>query len=98
MADLGAIGACRAQPITLFGGRISGIVKDDSATPCRRVVRAYDRTTGIQSGGAISDATTGLYSIDTSIYFPLAEHFVVELDDDINQQYNARVFDRVIPI
>ena len=44
---------------------ISGITKDAAEQPCQALVRAYRRSDGKFIGEAVSDATTGAYSITT---------------------------------
>lgn len=98
MADLGAIGKYPVaiwQP--LFGGEVSGTVKDSTGAFASRLVRAHHRKSGEHNGGAISDKTTGAYTIFTNFTRRTDQVYVVELDDDAGDQYNARIFDRVTP-
>ena len=44
---------------------ISGITKDASGVPCQALVRAYRRSDGKFIGEAVSNASTGAYSIST---------------------------------
>lgn len=96
MADLGAIANSKGDTFLLHGGAISGLVYDESGNPTQHRVLAFDRSSGQPSGGAFSDSVTGAYMIQTNILYIAKEHFVVELST--NPAYNARRYDRVIPI
>lgn len=72
----------------LFEGVLSGLVDD---LPNQRTVLALRRSTGALVGTALSDATTGEFSIDTPHD---EEHTVVALHDTLN----ALVFDHLIPV
>lgn len=100
MADLGAIGDLYPCSFShLYTAEISGIVNNELGMPTRHLIRAYDRPSGSFSGSAHSDPATGEYLLPLRIDLPAAtEHTVVDLDTDSGDQYNARVFDRVIPI
>ena len=56
---------------------ISGVTRDSSNALASRLVRAYRRDTGAFVGQALSDPTTGAYSITTAT---TAEHFVLAHD------------------
>jgi hypothetical protein len=62
---------------------ISGVIKDSTGANARRVVRVYLRDSGAQVGAALSDPTTGAYSITTPHG---GEHFV--LAHDTNQAFD----------
>lgn len=98
MADLGNIGRLVGGFTQLYGGTISGEVRDAAGIPASRIVRAYSRVTGAPSGAAISNATTGAYAINTSVAHIGHPHTVIEFDDAAGDSYNARVFDNVIPL
>lgn len=72
---------------------ISGTVSDAAGAPCARTVRAYDRVSGVLAGSAVSNATTGAYSIDTLFE---GDHVVVALDDDAGTSYNVVALDRIV--
>ncbi len=70
---------------------VSGTVLDDAGLPCARVVRAYDRASGVLLGEVTSNATTGAYSLPVGS----AEAQVVVLDDSsgtVHQDLIARAF------
>lgn len=72
---------------------ISGVVRDDTGTPCARTVRVYDRATGVLLSSTTSDAGTGAYTL----YTPSAgEVQCVVLDDAGGTLYNDLVA-RVMP-
>ena len=70
---------------------ISGIVKDSAGEFAQRIVRAYRRDTGAFVGQAVSNASTGAYSITTAYS---GEHFVLMH----NGTENILAFDRVTPV
>ena len=55
---------------------ISGVIRDASNNPVRRLVRVYNRDNGVLSGETYSDATTGAYSFTVSS----EDHFAVAHD------------------
>uniref|UniRef100_A0A6H1Z7R4 Uncharacterized protein n=1 Tax=viral metagenome TaxID=1070528 RepID=A0A6H1Z7R4_9ZZZZ len=71
--------------------QLSGTVKE-KGSPVSRVVRSYKRSTGelFASGSSAGDGT---FSIDAPN--DTDEMYVLALDDDAGDQYNALVFDRV---
>lgn len=73
---------------------ISGTVSE-LGTPVARTVRAYRRDTGALIGETVS-AADGTFSIDTSGY--TGECYVIALDDNAGVDYNAKVFDRIVPV
>tara|TARA_R110002033_G_scaffold138731_1_gene177716 strand:- start:971 stop:1873 length:903 start_codon:yes stop_codon:yes gene_type:complete len=74
----------------LLTGTVIGADGNFAALP----IRAYDRVTGKLMGNTTSDAITGEYSIETTVY---TEHYIVCLDDSVNN-LNALIIDRVVPI
>ena len=97
MADLGAIANVSGDNVLLHGGCISGLVYDENGDPTRHRVLSFDRVTGLPSGGAYSQpSAAGAYLIMVSVLYTAREQFVVEFDSGAN--YNARIYDRVIPI
>lgn len=82
-------------PFSEYLSYLSGTVKDDTGAFCARTVRAYDRVTGVLSGSAVSNASTGAYTVTTQTVNP---HTVIVLDDDAGTAYNALVFDNVVPV
>ena len=98
MADLGNIGRLVGGFSPLYGGTISGEVRDAAGLPALRIVRAYSRSTGAPSGSAISKPSDGSYTLNVSITHKGVPHTVIEFDDAAGDSYNARVFDNVIPL
>ncbi len=79
---------------------IKGIVLDASAAPAAKVVKAFKRSTMLLTGEAISNGSTGLYTIYPSDF---TEHVVVRFDTattplvDGGSGEVALNYDRVIP-
>lgn len=74
---------------------ISGTVKQ-GGTACARTVRAYCRLTGELLGEAVSDGSTGAFSINAR--GRLDNCYVVALDDLLAApDYNAQILDLIIP-
>lgn len=75
---------------------VSGTVKQNGVL-VSRLVRAYHRKTGQVLGEAYSDATTGVFSIET---VGLEDNCYVVALDDIAQtpDFNALIYDLVIPV
>lgn len=71
---------------------LSGGVLDSAASAAARQIFAHRRSSGALIGATVSDASTGVFSIDTPY---MDAHYVVCLDDDLNE--NALLFDNVIP-
>lgn len=71
--------------------KLSGTVKL-KGSPVVRTVRSYIRSTGAFFDEAVSleDGTFTVYAPDTT-----TEMFVIALDDDAGDQYNALIYDRV---
>lgn len=63
---------------------ISGTVKDTSGNSAERLVFAYRRDSGALAGTALSNATTGAYSITVT---DTSEHFVVAFDTNSGDPY-----------
>lgn len=74
---------------------LSGTVSDDTGALCARTVRAYRRIDGMLVGSAVSDTTTGAYTITTST---TDAHTLIVLDDAAGTQHNALVLDNVTPV
>lgn len=98
MADLGNIGVLLPDSVVLYGGVISGVVLDSSASPAVRVVRGTHRKTGAASGCAISRASDGAYALYTNISYGKEKHTVTEFDNATGESFNARVFDNITPL
>lgn len=98
MADLGAIGKLIGSMDLLFSGEVSGIVHNAGDNPVARTVRAFARDTGAVIGATVSSPVDGSYHIYTNVQTGRRECTVVEYDDASGEQYNARIYDRVIPI
>ena len=77
-----------------FVAQVQGVIRDDTDTPCARVVELYRRDTGALVSRVNSNALTGYFAIPTQNTDP---HTLVALDDDTGVNYNAIVIDRVIP-
>lgn len=74
--------------------QISGIVLDQSAAPISRRVAAFSRTTMEFLGDAISDPSTGEYTIELS----QSESCFVVCFPEVAENINAKIFDKVQPI
>ena len=72
---------------------ILGTVKDSTTSPLARVVRAYNRASGMIMGSTISDAVTGAFKIEVPAM--AADYYVVALDEEGGTQ-NAQIYDRVV--
>lgn len=79
---------------------ISGIVLDASAAPVAKVVKAFKRSTMLLAGEAVSNGSTGIYTIYPADF---TEHVVVRFDTattplvDGGSGEVALNYDRVIP-
>ena len=73
---------------------VSGIITDDTGTPCARTVRLYDRATGAFIAETTSDASTGAYDFSDMVSDSEVQRIV--LDDSAGTLYNDLI-DRVIP-
>lgn len=71
--------------------KLSGIVQQQG-TPVQRTVRSYVRSTGVLFDSAQSnpDGSFELNAPDTQV-----EMFVIAFDDDLGDQYNAVIYDKV---
>lgn len=74
---------------------LSGVVTGSAGTSVARVVRAHREDTGAYVGGAISDATTGAFSINTAY---VGEHTLVAYPVTGEATLPALVHRGVIPI
>ena len=73
---------------------ISGTIMDTNGNGVARTVRAYRRDTGALMGEAVSNASTGAYSITTTY---AGEHSVVMLDDAVGTVENDQIL-RTTPV
>lgn len=73
---------------------IAGEVQEEGVGVEGRLVRLYNRSTGELVGEFRSNAL-GEFLIPAAD--PAARHFVVAFDDDITPDYNAKIYDNVIP-
>lgn len=73
---------------------LAGEVQEDSVGVEGRLVRVYNRRTGELVGEARTNATGDFVipAID-----PTLPHFIVAFDDDVAPDYNAKIYDNVIP-
>jgi hypothetical protein len=79
-----------AGPVKL----IAGEVQENGVGVPGRLVRMYNRRTGDYVGEAVTNAD-GEFIIPAQD--PNLPHFVVAFDDDESPNYNAKIFDRVMP-
>jgi hypothetical protein len=99
MADLGAIGDLSNTATYSSGYTISGTVKDDTNTACRRVLccmKRFSEVTGVvtQEFIRVSNAETGYYAFslpDTAL------RMIIALDDTEGTNYNALILDKITP-
>ena len=70
-----------------------GYVKE-KGTYVGRKVYLYKRNTGTLVDNCMSNVNTGYYMLETSVS---GEHFIVVLDDDAGDTYNALIEDRLYP-
>lgn len=80
-------------PFTPWAGQVAGVVKDDTAAPAARTVRAYRRDTGALVGSVVSNGSTGAYTINCPT---LDECSVVCLDDSAGTTHNDLIA-RAVP-
>jgi hypothetical protein len=73
---------------------IAGEVQEEGVGVEGRLVRLYNRSTGELVGEFRSNGS-GDFVIPAAD--PTARHFVVAFDDDISPDYNAKIYDNVIP-
>jgi hypothetical protein len=62
--------------------------------PVARTVSLYYRNTGELMGTTTSSESTGYYYLTTTIS---GEHFIVVFDDDVGENYNALILDKLLP-
>lgn len=67
---------------------LSGTVKDAGGAFVAKLVRAYRRDNGAYVGSAISNATTGAWSITTA---DTSEHIAVEYDGNVDSKWGSVV-------
>lgn len=70
-----------------------GYVTENSG-PVSRTVRLYYRDTGELIDSTTSSGSNGYYSLDALVN---DEHFIVAFDDEVGEDYNALILDRVLP-
>lgn len=79
---------------------ISGVTRNSAGALASKVVKAFKRSTAALAGSAVSNGTTGAYTLLPGDY---TEHFVVEFDTSTNPLVdggsgeNSLIYDRVIP-
>jgi hypothetical protein len=83
-----------AKATVPFRWIMSGTVKE-GGSPVERTVRLYARSTGAMADETTSAAVDGAYSFDDC---PPEPCYVVALDDDAGDDFNAMILDRVIPV
>lgn len=62
--------------------------------PISRKVNLYNRSTGELVSATTSNIDTGYYYLTTTIS---GEHYIVTLDDEAGEDYNALVLDKLLP-
>ena len=83
------------QTLTLLGAvAISGTVTD-GVNPLARTVNLYHRATGDLIKTTTSNASTGAFTFE---YLLDELYYVVVLDDDAGESFNAIIFDKIIPV
>lgn len=79
-----------AGPVQLIAGEVR---ENDVGVP-DRIVRIYNRTTGDLIGTTRTNSV-GEFSIPAKDSD--AQHYVIALDDEVDPEYNAKIYDRVLP-
>ena len=74
--------------------QLAGTVKDSSGAFAARTVRAYRRSDGALASSAVSNGTTGAFSIAS---LDTTAHYVVCLDDGTPDE-NALILDNITPV
>ena len=108
MADLGNIGDQQSPSEILRGGVIRGTVRDATGALAERMVRLLSRPTEpdtplVERDRTLSSPTTGVFSfpvVDSSFVNEaprFGEFMVLAFDDAAGTQFNALVYDRVLP-
>lgn len=97
----GAYRASHAVPSEPFPRpTISGVTRNSAGALASKVVKAFKRSTAALAGSAVSNGTTGAYTLLPGDY---TEHFVVEFDAstdplvDGGSGENSLIYDRVTP-
>jgi hypothetical protein len=67
----------------------------EQGSPVARTVRLYYRPTGSLMDETTSSGSNGYYYLTTTTS---GEHFVMAFDDDLGDDYNAVVLDRLPPL
>lgn len=101
MADLGAINvttgvACVSRPARVVSGTIFTPVGSGD-NPGRRKIVLHLRSTyaPVSSGHSLS---SGEFTVASVMPIDASAHYVVAFDDDSGTEYNAVIFDRVVPV
>ena len=76
---------------------ISGTVTGSNGEPAERIVRVYDRGTGEFIGSAVSDPTTGMYTIESNSATAEEINRIVFADDEAEGVVFNDIIDRIIP-
>lgn len=66
----------------------------ENDNPVSRKVNLYNNNTGELVGTATSSDSNGYYYLTTTIS---GEHFIIVFDDDIGEDYNALILDKLLP-
>ena len=74
-----------------YATQFQGVVRDSADLPCSRRVRAYRRDTGVLVGSAVSDAESGIYTLNST---HVGAHTLNFLPND-GEALNALVLDNV---
>lgn len=82
------------EPFSTTMVQVAGTTRDSSNALASRKVYAYRRSDGALAGSAISNATTGAYSITA---LDNTTHFAVCLDNDTPDE-NALILDLITPV
>ena len=101
MADLGAINvttgvACVSRPARVVSGTIFTPVGSGDSPHRRKIVLHLRSTYAPVSLG--HSLHTGEFIVASTMLVDTGEHYVVAFDDEGGNEYNAVIFDRVIPV
>ena len=67
----------------------------EAGSPAARTVRVHNRSTGALVTSKVSDSEDGSFEIT---YVPNESLYIVALDNDTGDDYNALIYDRVLPV
>lgn len=95
MADLGQIGAAQKRTEIVYGGTISGVVKDNSGNFVVHRLLAFEIAGGSVTGGAYSRLSDGAYTIRTNFTTGRGLQFVVDFPS--TAEFNARILHNIQP-